>query len=256
MRPDIHHTTVDIGGVRVSQVRLYDVLEIALFALQDQASITILNANAHAIVLANRYPTFKEALNSADLVFCDGFGVLWAARLLGNPIPERFTPPDWIPQLAALCSSRDRPLYLLGSTSPVVSLAARKLEESMPGLQVYSHHGFFDRSDAGNAAIIEQINASGAGILLVGLGMPVQEIWIQQHRSQLRPNVILSVGALFDYISGHVKRGPNWMTNHGMEWLSRLLIEPERLWRRYLMGLPQFAWIVMRQKLSLIQQGH
>jgi N-acetylglucosaminyldiphosphoundecaprenol N-acetyl-beta-D-mannosaminyltransferase len=94
------------------------------------------------------------------------------------------------------------------------------------------------------------INQSGASVLLVGFGMPVQELWITSYREQLRPLVVFSVGAAFDYAAGNVVRGPRWLTQYGFEWLARLAIEPRRLWKRYLLGLPEFALLVGRQWIS------
>jgi N-acetylglucosaminyldiphosphoundecaprenol N-acetyl-beta-D-mannosaminyltransferase len=95
--------------------------------------------------------------------------------------------------------------------------------------------------------VIDIINRSGASVLLVGFGMPLQELWITSYRAQLRPLLVFSVGAAFDYAAGEVARGPRWLTQYGFEWLARLAIEPRRLWRRYLLGLPEFAMLVARQ---------
>ena len=98
--------------------------------------------------------------------------------------------------------------------------------------------------------MIDIVNGSGAAVLLVGFGMPLQEVWITQHREKLQPTIVFSVGAMFDYVAGNVVRGPRWLTQHGFEWLTRLAIEPRRLWRRYLLGLPEFALLVGRQWMN------
>jgi N-acetylglucosaminyldiphosphoundecaprenol N-acetyl-beta-D-mannosaminyltransferase len=114
---------------------------------------------------------------------------------------------------------------------------------------VEPHHGHFQKDVASSLPVIDVVNRSGAAVLLVGFGMPLQEEWITLHRSELRPLVVFTVGAMFDYVAGTVRRGPRLLTAHGFEWLTRLVIEPRRLWRRYLLGLPEFALLVGRQKL-------
>jgi N-acetylglucosaminyldiphosphoundecaprenol N-acetyl-beta-D-mannosaminyltransferase len=113
------------------------------------------------------------------------------------------------------------------------------------------HHGYFDHSagSAENEAVLEEINATAPDILLAGLGMPLQEIWLTQNRQRLDAGVALSGGAVFDYASRRVRRGPPILTEHGFEWLARFLREPRRLWRRYLLGNPMFLLRVMRQIL-------
>jgi N-acetylglucosaminyldiphosphoundecaprenol N-acetyl-beta-D-mannosaminyltransferase len=118
-----------------------------------------------------------------------------------------------------------------------------------PGLKVHTHHGYFDK-ETQSPPVIDVVNRSGATVLLVGFGMPRQEIWITRHREQLKPLLVFSAGAAIDYAAGKVARGPRWLTQTGFEWLARLLIEPRRLWRRYLIGLPEFAMLVLRQRIA------
>jgi N-acetylglucosaminyldiphosphoundecaprenol N-acetyl-beta-D-mannosaminyltransferase len=141
-------------------------------------------------------------------------------------------------------------MFFLGAKDGVAREAARRMESAVPGLRVTSHHGLFPKDDASSRTVIDLINRSGASVLLVGFGMPLQEVWITNHREELRPVIVFSVGAMFDYVAGHVVRGPRFLTAHGFEWLTRLVIEPRRLWRRYLLGLPEFALLVARQRIA------
>jgi len=236
-----------IGGVQVHPIRLTELCAWMMQAVATQQRVAVMYTNAHAVNLAQHDPRFREALNSADVVFCDGQGVRLAAALLGCPLPARFTPPDWIHQLASLCAQRQYRLFLLGAKPGVAEHAARRLQDGFPDLQVTTHHGYFDAG--GNEAVLGLINASGAHVLLVGMGMPLQEQWIRDNLPRLTVNVAMSVGALFDYLGGGVTRGPRWLTDHGFEWLCRLWFEPRRLWRRYLVGNPAFVWLVLRQWL-------
>ena len=242
-----------ILGVRIDGLPQADVIRLILTAVEQNRRMIITYANIHAVNLAFEQPWFRDILNRSDLVFCDGFGVKLGARLLGQHLPERFTPPDWIDVLAALSASHRVRLFLLGARPGVAELAAARLRDSYPGVQIVgTHDGYFDKraGSAQNESIITAINAAQPQIILVGFGMPMQELWLKENWDRLEVNVVLTVGALFDYVSGTVARGPRWMTDHGLEWLARLIIEPRRLWRRYLIGNPLFLWRVFKQRMG------
>ena len=209
----------------------------------------VLNANAHCLNLCYEDPKLRDFLNGAEVVFCDGVGVMLAARILGRRLPARITYADWIWQLAAFVESEGFSFYFLGARPGVAQAAARRLKERYPGLEIVGvHHGYFDRSE--NEAVVEEINAAAPDILLVGLGMPLQEHWLMENWHRLDAGVALAGGAVFDYASGRLRRGSHLLTGAGLEWLARLLIEPRRLWRRYLIGNPLFLLRVLRQRLS------
>jgi N-acetylglucosaminyldiphosphoundecaprenol N-acetyl-beta-D-mannosaminyltransferase len=213
----------------------------------------VLNANVHCLNLCYEDPALRNFLNSADLVFCDGVGVMLAARILGGRIPARITYADWAWQLAAFASMQGFSLYLLGARPGVAQAAARRLKKHYPDLEIAGvRHGYFDHSARSpeNEAVVEEINAAAPDILLVGLGMPLQEYWLIENRHRLDVGVALTGGAVFDYVSGRLRRGPHFLTGSGFEWLARLLIEPRRLWRRYLVGNPLFLLRVVRQRLG------
>ena len=239
-----------VGATRVHAMTLDGLLEYCAAALHTGTQRVLLYSNAHAVVLAEANADFRAALAAADVVFCDGVGVWLAARWLGAPLPARFTPPDWADRLGRVCAAAGRPLFLLGGTAEAVARAGAALRRMVPGLAVHTHHGYFDKAGPENEAVIAQINAVRPGALLVGFGMPAQELWITAHRTRLNATLLLAVGGLFDYLSGVKRRGPRWLTDRGFEWLCRLLSEPRRLGRRYLLGLPRFAWIVARQKFG------
>jgi N-acetylglucosaminyldiphosphoundecaprenol N-acetyl-beta-D-mannosaminyltransferase len=202
----------------------------------------ILNVNAHAMNLAYELPWFRTLLERAPIVFCDGAGVMLALRLFSaDRVPARITYADWTWQLATLCAREGYRVFLLGGEDGVAAAAARKLVERTPGLTIAgTHHGFFAKQGAENAAVVDQINARSPHVVIVGFGMPLQERWIADNLAALDANVVLAGGAVFDYISGNTRRGPRVLVDHGGEWLARLVIEPRRLWRRYLIGNPRF----------------
>ena len=210
----------------------------------------VLNANAHCLNLCYEDPGLRDFLNGAEVVFCDGAGVMLAARILGRRIPERITYADWAWQLAAFAAAEGLSLYFLGARPGVAQEAARRLKQSYPSLRIVGvRHGYFDHS-AENEAVVREINATAPNILLVGLGMPLQERWLMENRHKLDVGVALTGGAVFDYVSGRARRGPRLLVRGGFEWLARLLFEPRRLWRRYLIGNPHFLLRVLRQRLG------
>ena len=241
---------VSIGKIPVDRITLDEMLQSITSSIRSGVRKTIFYANAHAITLAEANREFAAAMNTADTVYCDGFGAYLASRVLGSPIPERFTLPDWIVPLGEACRANDSSIFFLGGREGVAEEAARRLEAAVPGLRVFSHHGHFPKDDASSRRVVELVNASGAKVLLVGFGMPLQELWINRYRDDLAPNVVWAIGAALDFVAGQVRRGPNWLTNNGFEWLTRLIAEPRRLGKRYLIGLPEFALLVARQKFA------
>jgi N-acetylglucosaminyldiphosphoundecaprenol N-acetyl-beta-D-mannosaminyltransferase len=151
--------------------------------------------------------------------------------------------------LAAFASAHGLTLYFLGGRPGVAESAKRALRGVHPTLKVVgTRHGYFEKSagSAESAAIVAEINRANPDILVVGFGMPVQEQWLNENWPKLHARVALTGGAAFDYVSGTLRRPPKWMQMVGLEWLGRMLIEPRRLWRRYVVGNPLFALRLMK----------
>jgi N-acetylglucosaminyldiphosphoundecaprenol N-acetyl-beta-D-mannosaminyltransferase len=208
----------------------------------------VMYVNAHVVNQSRVTPGLGGALRRADLVYCDGYGVRLAARVLNMPVPHRMTGADWIWGLASLCERSAQPVYLLGSEPPIAREAAARLRRWYPQLDVVgAHHGFFDLDSPHNERVIEDINAHSPAIVLVGMGTPKQELWVDRYAHRLDGAVVWTVGALFDYVSGHIPRAPRWLADNGLEWIFRLAIEPQRMWRRYLLGNPVFLSRVLSE---------
>jgi N-acetylglucosaminyldiphosphoundecaprenol N-acetyl-beta-D-mannosaminyltransferase len=213
----------------------------------------VYNVNVHAMNLAAQAADFREALQGADLVFCDGFGVKWGAALLGRQLPERMTPPDWIDRFAAATAAAGQRVYALGDEAGIAERFQAMLSAAHPGYQsAGAHHGFFAKEGAENDAVITAINASGATHLLVGFGMPLQERWLEANATRLLPRVLIPVGALFRWYTGEEQRAAPWMTDHGLEWLARLARHPRRHFQRYALGNPRF---LARILIHLLRHG-
>jgi N-acetylglucosaminyldiphosphoundecaprenol N-acetyl-beta-D-mannosaminyltransferase len=208
----------------------------------------VMYVNAHVLNQSQDRPELRATLQAADLVYCDGYGVRIAAKALDLPTPHRMTGADWIWSLAALCEESERSIYLLGSEPGVTREAADRLKRWYPRLQVAgTHHGFFGIGSPHAARVVEDINERKPDIVLVGMGTPKQEDWVQAYYDQLETDVLWTVGALFDYVSGRVPRAPGWLSDNGLEWIFRLGVEPQRMWRRYLIGNPMFLGRVLSE---------
>jgi N-acetylglucosaminyldiphosphoundecaprenol N-acetyl-beta-D-mannosaminyltransferase len=209
----------------------------------------VMYVNAHVVNESRAIPELRRALESAELVYCDGYGVRLAARVLEVPVPHRMTGADWVWGLAALCEAAGSSLYLLGSDPPIAQQAATRLKRWYPDLNIAgSHHGYFDLDSPHSERVIEDINSRDPDIVIVGMGTPKQELWVQRNADRLNADVLWTVGALLDYIAGRVPRAPRWLSDNGLEWIFRLAVEPHRMWKRYLLGNPAFLSRVMNER--------
>lgn len=242
---------VEVLGVCVDSILLSDLIRQIERLVTSGRHYRVMYANVHVLNTAYHDPELRRILNQADLVYCDGAGVKVGAQLLGNYLPERMTGADWIRELCAACQERGFSLYFLGGGPGVAALSAEQLQAQYPGLKIAgTHHGHYDHSGPENDTVIAGVNALHPDILLVGLGTPLQEKWIDRNFDRLDVPVVWAVGALVDFVTGKKPRAPDWMLDHGLEWLYRLWAEPRRLWKRYLVGNPLFIWRVCRQRLG------
>jgi N-acetylglucosaminyldiphosphoundecaprenol N-acetyl-beta-D-mannosaminyltransferase len=244
---------INVLGVGVDPLTVEELHERMLGFVENGDRALVLHANAHGLNLACRDERLRGFLNGAQIVFCDGAGVMLAARLLGRRIPERITYADWTWKLAAFAEERGFSLFFLGARPGVAEKAARRLEYRFPKLRIAgAEHGYFERTlgSPENEAIIKKINAARPDVLLVGFGMPVQEFWLAENWEKVDANVALTGGAVFDYVSGELRRGPRFLTDRGLESVARLMVEPRRLWRRYVIGNPLFLLRVLKQRLG------
>jgi len=241
--------TVDVLGAPVACIDLQGLLEVALAWSGGAERRTALYVNAHALNSALQEPALLSAWQSADLVYADGVGVVWAARWLYGRRLEKLTSADWIHRLAAQAAPLGRRWFLLGGAPGVAELAGLRLEEAHPGVQIAgSYYGYFP--DAATPAVLEMIRAAHPDLVFVGLGTPRQELWLTRQRAKIDAPLCWAVGALFDYLAGVERRVPAGMNRLGLEWLFRLGMDPRGKWRRYLLGNPRFVGRVLAQKLD------
>jgi N-acetylglucosaminyldiphosphoundecaprenol N-acetyl-beta-D-mannosaminyltransferase len=204
-------------------------------------------ANAATLNLACDDPAYRDVLRRADAVYGDGSGIRFAARALhGVRLADNVNGTDFVPRLFESRAGRGYRSFLLGGTAAMVERAAAHVRAHFPGFVLAGqHHGYLD--DATSAQAVDAIRAAAPHVLLVGMGNPLQEQWIDRHRDALGIPVCLAIGGLFAYWSGDLDRAPSWMRSLGVEWLHLLLRQPRKA-RRYLLGNPLFLSRVASQR--------
>lgn len=236
-------------GVRVDAMDVRRLHAFIHHAILRGRTVPVLNANVQAVVLAQKDAEFAKILADAPVVFCDGSGVRLGAWMLGRELPGRITYADWIHELVPFLRENGHSLYLLGGRPGVAEQAARKLQERYPGIRIAgTGHGFFRKEGPENDEAIARVNEARPDVLLLGFGMPLQEKWMAANLERIDARILLSGGACIDYVAEVVRRGPRILVDNHMEWLARLLVEPRRLWKRYVLGNPHFLLLVLREK--------
>jgi N-acetylglucosaminyldiphosphoundecaprenol N-acetyl-beta-D-mannosaminyltransferase len=241
----LQQARVHILGVPFDQVTLKVAVERIATFLDSTAAHQVVTANPEGVMLAQQDKDLAQAVKAADLVVADGIGVVWAAQKLGQPLPERVPGIELTQRLLQLAAEKGYGVYILGGAPGVAEEAAAKLAAQFPGLNIVGfHHGYFD--EQAGVKIEQDIKAAAPHLLLVGLGMPKQEIWIHRRGKKLGVPVAIGVGGSLDVFAGRVKRAPSWMCKLGLEWFYRLVTQPQRAVR--MLALPRFAWQVWRSK--------
>lgn len=205
--------------------------------------------NVHVVVSASQDAAYRDIINGSDMATPDGAPVAWMLRRQGYADQSRISGPDVMWSLCARCASEGMPIYCYGSTDDTLARLQARLRAAFPALKMTMESPPFRALTAEeDAAAVARINDSGAGIVFVGLGCPKQERWMAEHRGRVNA-VMIGVGAAFDFHAGTVQRAPAWMRDNGLEWLHRLLSEPRRLWKRYLVTNTLFIVGAARQLL-------
>lgn len=234
---------VHLFGRRITLMRKSEILASIDRACQQNRRITVANYNTHAFNLSMQLPWFYSFLQQSELVHCDGAGILRGLRWLGLDIDReyRVSYTELMPELLEQCDRERRRIFLLGAKPSYLNAAVERLSEQYPNALFLGQDGYFDRNNlAVNDAIVAAINEFKPHILIVGMGMPIQESWVQRYRDRLQVNAILVGGAVIDRLAGVVEDCPQWIADRELEWLYRLFREPKRLASRYLLGNPAF----------------
>jgi exopolysaccharide biosynthesis WecB/TagA/CpsF family protein len=247
MRANVPSLTV--LGVPVAALDVDSAIAEVHTLLRTPEPAMLAYVNAHTLNLAHRDRAFRAVLHGADLVLNDGSGLSLAARMQGARFPANLNGTDFTPRLLASAAAAQAPVFLLGGKPGVAKASAARLIERVPGLNIVGHaHGYTDAP--GRAGLVERIRESGAHVLVVGMGNPLQEKWLAEHLPATGVRLGVAVGAFLDFAAEVVPRAPQWMRTAGVEWMYRLGQEPTRLWRRYVLGNPAFVLRVLRERIS------
>ena len=247
--PDALFLQVTIAGVNIDNLTEDEALALIDKWIQQPGSHYMVVVNAAKLVESGRNAELRRAIANADLVTADGMSVVWTSRLFGHPLRQRVTGIDMFERLVGKAADRSASVYFLGARDESVERVVKRFTKDYPNLRVAGHrNGYF--TDAEEASVVEEIKRSGADLLFAAMGSPKQDVWIHSHIAATGVRFALGVGGAFDHLSGLSRRAPKWMQRAGLEWLFRLLSEPRRLSRRYLVGNSLYIWLVVRQLLG------
>jgi N-acetylglucosaminyldiphosphoundecaprenol N-acetyl-beta-D-mannosaminyltransferase len=231
----------------------YDFVDLLGFidqTIQEKRQSYILTCNVDHLIKLRSDMEFKHVYSNAGAVVADGMPIIWASRLLNNPLKQKVSGADLFHRLGADFEQRKYKLFLLGSSSGVPELAVKNLKTMYPDINVvgcYSPSYGFEQDEQENGYIVDMLLDSKPDIVFVGVGAPKQEKWIYNHYHRYKAPISIGVGATFDFLSGAVKRAPDIMQKTGFEWFWRLAQEPRRLWKRYLIDDSKFLFMLTKE---------
>lgn len=246
-------TSLNVIGSCVTTLPFEVQINLILEWAMSKVSKVVCVANTHMLVEAYWHPEFSVVLKDADLVTPDGMPLVWMLRLMGMRTQNRAAGMDILLSLCKLAPLREISIFFLGSEAATLEKMRKKLERDFPNLQIAGMEPlpFRPLTHVEDEAIIKKIHDSRAGIVLVALGCPKQEYWMNQHKDKIQA-VMIGLGGAFPVFAEIQKRAPHWMRNSGYEWLYRLIQEPVRLLNRYLTTIPVFIWLALRQLLGTV----
>ena len=225
-------------GISINLLSMVELNSLISKAIESKTKWIIANHNLNSLYLYHHNPEMRAFYNKADYIHIDGMSLVLLGKFFGIPCQRkhRVTYADWVWFLMEQAANQGWHILYLGSKPRVAAKGAKILQNKYPNLHLDTIHGYFNLSpdSLANQAILEKINAYQPHILMVGMGMPRQEQWILENIENINTNAILPSGACIDYVAGVIKTPPRWMGKFCLEWLYRLITEPRRLWKRYL----------------------
>jgi len=238
---------VTVFGISINTIGKEGYLRLIEESITGGKRLVQNGVNASLIVKSVKDISFREAINKSDLVNIDGMAVVWALRLLGHRVDERVPCPDLAEDLIRIAEKKKYSIFLLGSSDKSLELCVRTLLSRYPSLNISGYkNGYFNSEE--ESSVIEMINKANPDILLLGMPSPRKELFIEKYREVINARYSLGVGGYFDIVSGLIRRAPKRLQKMGLEWFYRLIQEPRRMWRRYLIGNLEFISLVLKEK--------
>jgi N-acetylglucosaminyldiphosphoundecaprenol N-acetyl-beta-D-mannosaminyltransferase len=236
-------------GIDFARLDAKSALDRIEAAAEQGPPVRVVHVNVHGVNLAHADPAYRGVLNCAHVILNDGKGVMMGARILGTPFPEDLNGNFFTPLLLERARDKKWPVFFFGARPGVAARAAAELERQIPGLQIVGIRDGYT-PPGHEEELLQAIRDSGAALLLVGLGNPRQELWLDGYLDKTGARIGVGVGAFFDFQAGAIPRAPEWMNRMGLEWLYRLMLEPGRLWHRYVVGNPRFLLRVLKERFT------
>ena len=240
-------------GSKVHLTEMSEVLEVIDEWIEDRSQCRyIVVTGMHGAMEARKRHDFKEIIDASSLFVPDGYSLVAVAKIRGFEINKRVCGTDLLWETCRHAELKGHSLFFYGDTDETLDALTTKLSVNFPNLKIAGAHSppFRVLTSIEDAEEVEMINSSGADILWVGLGLPKQERWIFEHRHSLDVPVAIGVGAAFKFVSGKIKRAPNWIGDNGFEWLWRLIFEPRRVWKRVLLDGPHFVLCIIKESID------
>lgn len=240
---------VALFGLTINNITMSEALDTIIEWLGNQTAKHVCFVNADCVNIAYKNEQYRKILKGADLCLADGIGLKLAGKFLGQEIAQNLCGTDMFPRICERLSGSHFKVFLLGARPEAVEGVVQWIADNHPQVVVAGyHHGYFLPEE--ESSVVNKIRESGAQLLLVAFGVPKQDIWINQRLNETGMSVAMGVGGLFDFYSGRIPRAPLWIREIGMEWVYRLIQEPRRMWKRYLIGNLVFLWRVFKERLS------
>ena len=228
---------IDFLGIKIDNMAASEILDSIDECIDRRTPCQVVGVNVDQALRVIEDEYSHQIFDNAEIVFTDGKPIVWMAKWLKRPIVEKISGPDLMLLLCERAAQKKYKIFLLGCAEGVAANAAKKLEEMYPGLQcvgTYSPPFGFEKDPEEMQKIITMLKESGADQLFVGMGSPKQDIFIYENMEKYQIPVSYSMGAAIDFIGGSVKRAPKWMSDVGLEWFHRMMQNPKRLVKRYL----------------------
>jgi len=238
---------IRICDIPVDTLTMEETIHLIDMAIKEQRPIHHVAINAAKLVNAQKDFALKESIVNCDIINADGQAIVWASNFLKKPLPERVPGIDLMINLVKLARDKGYRIFFLGAKEEIVEEVVNVYSREY-GKEIIAgyRNGYFTRDEEEKVA--RQIADSNASILFVAMTSPQKEIFLNKYKALIRVPFIMGVGGSFDVVSGYVKRAPLWMQNNGLEWLYRLLQEPRRMWKRYLVGNTEFIYLILKEK--------
>jgi len=250
--PNASNAKRSLFGIDIDNLRMHGAVDtLRQWVSEDKGCRFVVTPNVDHAVLFQENEQLRSAYDDAHLILADGHPIIWASRILNQPLPERVAGSELVPALFdSFNENGELTVFLLGAAEGVAEVAAENMKAQWPNVKtvgVYSPPMGFEKDDAECQNILQRISACKPDVVVVGLGAPKQELWVHKHYQSIDAKAALCVGATIDFLAGEKKRAPVWMQKSGLEWMHRMCSEPKRLVKRYAKDAWIFPQLVLRQ---------